>query len=159
MRLLITGAAGFVGGHLARHCLESGDEVWGFDRAGAGMALRRGLQFLTADLLAPGTLSGVLDRARPRAIVHLAAQSSVPMSQERPVATWEANVIGTMNLYEAVRARGKPYPRIAFIGSGDVYGDVPAKRLPIPAIFPELSITSQPVVCSPFVRLSAFVSM
>ncbi len=135
MRILISGIAGFVGTHLAAHCQSQGHAVWGFDRPEADFArltlLKGTLRILKADLFDPGSLEAVLRESAPEAIVHLAAQSSVGASTEKPVATWQTNVIGALNFYEAIRQGPGPYPRVIFIGSSDVYGDVPPDRQPI----------------------------
>lgn len=137
MRILVTGAAGFVGAHLAAHCLERGDAVWGLarpeDDAGRLRALAPAAHLLRGDVLDPASLRAAWAQARPEGCVHLAAQSAVPAAAAAPVATWQVNVIGTLNLYEAARQGGGDggASRIVFVGSGDVYGVVPSGRLPI----------------------------
>lgn len=134
MRVLITGAAGFVGAHLARHCLERGDAVLGLARSDDDASrldpLGPRVALVRANLLDPGAAERAVRAFAPEGCVHLAAQSSVQASMADPVGTWDANVRGTQLLYEAFRAAA-PAARIAFVGSGDVYGAVPPERLPV----------------------------
>ena len=123
MRVLITGAAGFVARHLAAHLLARGqDEVWGLVRPnGRTEDLDPNVRLVRADLLEPGEVIEALRRARPDAIYHLAAQSSVARSLEDPLSTLLNNVGGQVNLLEAVGECGLE-PRVLVVGSSDEYG-------------------------------------
>ncbi len=135
MKILISGIAGFAGAHVAAACVAAGHAVCGFDRAGAHTArldpLKGKIRVETADLLDDRAVGEVLALARPDAVIHLAAQSVVGASAGMPVQTWQVNVMGTLSLYEAVRRSERPFPRIVFIGSSEVYGQVPPERMPI----------------------------
>jgi GDP-4-dehydro-6-deoxy-D-mannose reductase len=72
-------------------------------------------------------------RTRPRAVVHLAALSWVAQSWREPARVWEVNVVGTVNVLEAVR-REQPRARVLFASTGEVYGR--ADRLPVPESAP-----------------------
>ena len=132
MRVLITGAAGFVGRHLAAHLLARGeDEVWGLIRPGrAADDLDFNLRLLRADLMDRSQVAAALSRARPDAIYHLAAQSSVARSLGDPLPTLFNNVGGQVNLLEAVAECGLD-PRILVVGSSDEYGLTPPDQLPV----------------------------
>jgi GDP-4-dehydro-6-deoxy-D-mannose reductase len=109
-RILVTGAAGFVGPHLLTALGDEGDP-------------------LDADVTDAKALVAAISAAAPRAIVHLAALSSVADSWESTEEAWRVNVLGTVNLLEAVRA-ASPRTRVLIASTGDVYGS--AKRTPTP---------------------------
>ena len=109
-RVLLTGAGGFVGGHLSA-------------------ALGAAVAPLEADVLDRDAVAETVRRERPRAVVHLAAQSSVGSSWADPVDTWTVNVVGTVNVLEAVAAE-QPSARVLFASTGEVYGN--GARIPTP---------------------------
>jgi GDP-4-dehydro-6-deoxy-D-mannose reductase len=74
-------------------------------------------------------LAGAVGEAAPAALVHLAALSSVGGSWTSPAETWEVNVLGTVNLLEAL-TRGAPEARLLLVSTGEVYGR--ADELPTP---------------------------
>jgi GDP-4-dehydro-6-deoxy-D-mannose reductase len=118
MKALITGARGFVGRHLTEHLTSQGDEVIGSDRTDGGpdLADLAGWEQLCRDV-------------QPEAVYHLAGDADVGGSWNHPVETFRANAEGTLNLLLAARAAG--VRRILNVGSAEVYGRVPAERLPI----------------------------
>ncbi len=135
-RVLITGIGGFVGSHLGRYLASRGAGVYGLVRKGAGgdiapHAADRNIEgfahLLTGDLLDTSSLLRGIDESRPDVIFHLAAQSFVPYSLQRPSETYAVNLTGTMNLLEAVRTRGV-FPTVVFAGSSEEYGLVFASR-------------------------------
>lgn len=119
-RLLLTGGGGFVGGHV----LAAG-------RPGAAFAawdivpLPKG-----CDIRDAAELRKVASEVRPSAILHLAAQSFVPLSFENPRETFDINLGGTLNLLDALADTGFK-GRMLFVSSGDVYGRVPEEALPV----------------------------
>ncbi len=137
MRVLVTGASGFVGGHLVELLSESGDSVVGLSSGGrwpADLAHLDRLARLEAFDLADGTLTDDLAeriaRKAPEVIYHLAAQANPRDSIEDPRGTWALNLGGTLNLLEAVRAT-EVRPRILLVGSGVSYGDPAPEHLPV----------------------------
>ena len=112
--VLITGAEGFAGTHL-RALLA--DEAVAAD----------------ADVLDAKSVAAAIRQTAPRAVVHLAAQSSVAASWTAAAEVWSANVVGTVNVLEAVRAE-RPDARVLFASTGDVYGR--AEELPTPESAP-----------------------
>jgi len=72
----------------------------------------------------------VVEEVRPEHVIHLAAQSFVPASFTDPHTTFDVNLIGTLNLLEALRAQGLP-GRLIYVSSGDVYGTVAVEDLPV----------------------------
>jgi len=135
-RILVTGAAGFIGSTLADRLLAEGREVVGFDsfdpfypeaekrRNLAGASLKAGFRLERGDIRDPAALDRVVAAARPEAVVHLAALAGVRGSLERPAEYADVNVTGTsVVLAAAVRHGG---PRVVFASSSSVYGERPA---------------------------------
>lgn len=109
MRALITGAAGFAGGWLARECAAAGDEVVGLSRE-------------HADLRKGDAIRSALRDARPEVVYHLAALSSVGASWEEPANTLNENIGASVNLLEALRLE-TPGARVVWVSSCQVYGE------------------------------------
>ncbi|MGP3790917.1 GDP-mannose 4,6-dehydratase [Pseudomonas sp. B392_1p] len=116
-RLLVTGLSGFVGRHLQSH-LESKNAAWELV-----------LPADHYDLTQPETLT-TWCAACPDAVLHLAGQTFVPESFRTPQRTLEVNLIGTLNLLQALKTNGFN-GTFLYISSGDVYGQVPETELPI----------------------------
>ncbi|MCJ2086652.1 GDP-mannose 4,6-dehydratase [Methylobacterium sp. E-005] len=118
-RILVTGAAGFVAGHVLPLLVAAGDRVAGIGR-GCAPRLPEGVTYETVDLLDEAALRGVVARFRPTEILHLAGLASVADSASGPGQTWRVNVNGLMNLVAAVEA----VPGCTFfdVSSGEVYG-------------------------------------
>jgi len=124
-RILITGVGGFVGQHLTRAVAARGDRVFGLDLGAAPGPTREHLtDEHLVDIRDPSRLTEAIAAVRPDAVIHLAGQSSVGRSIERPIETFEANASGTWNLLEAVRAT-VPQARVLCVGSADIYGPQP----------------------------------
>ena len=131
MRALITGGAGFVGSNLARFLMDRGDEVTVFDslaRHGASdnLAWLRSLgavRFLHGDVRNPFDVEGTLKQARPEAIFHLAGQVAMTTSIESPRRDFEINVLGSINVLEAVRQYA-PETAVVYASSNKVYGNL-----------------------------------
>jgi UDP-glucuronate 4-epimerase len=131
--ILITGAAGFIGSHLAERLLARGDRVLGLDnfdpfypredkeRNLAGPKAHSGFTFVEADLCDAPAMAGLLERYRPQRIVHLAAKAGVLPSLQDPAAYVEANVHGTLNLLLACQRF--PMEHFVFASSSSVYGN------------------------------------
>jgi GDP-4-dehydro-6-deoxy-D-mannose reductase len=129
-RALITGASGFAGRHLARRLAASGAwEVIGLSARPhtAGPELHH---HLTCDLLNADLTRRTILHWRPDIIFHLAAASYVPRSFSDPAGTLVNNVVGQVNLLEAVRLLDPP-PTVLVVSSSDVYGLVYPEELPV----------------------------
>lgn len=127
MRLLVTGAAGFIGYHLCKLLLSRGFEVWGLDNLSRGDPARirdlakMGMSFIKADIRNPEDVRSALREAKPEAIAHLAALISVSESFEKPDLYHAVNVVGTRNLVSA--ANDFEAYRVVYASSAAVYGD------------------------------------
>jgi GDP-4-dehydro-6-deoxy-D-mannose reductase len=116
LRVLITGASGFAGNHLALACVAAGDEVIGFSRSGE-VSTGEGRAVDLRDLAA--TREAVRS-AEPEIIYHLAALSSVGRSWEHPVETVSENTATAANLLEAVRHEAAD-ARVVWVSSCEIY--------------------------------------
>lgn len=133
---LITGVAGFGGGHLVDHLLEEGWDVIGLDHPAAlesgRAAVSSRVDVLPCDLLdlGPGQLESFLGTRRLEAVYHLAAVASVHLSWGSVQKTVMVNSVGTINLIEALQYLS-PRPTLLLVGSADEYGKVAARRQPL----------------------------
>jgi len=134
MKALITGITGFVGSHLAELLLSKGYEVYGVARWRSDFSninhIKSKLNIIEADLNDAHSFYKAIDEIKPDQIYHLAAQSFVPTSWTAPADTIKTNVIGTVNLFEAVRKAGIE-PRIQVACSSEEYGLVKPDETPI----------------------------
>ena len=130
MRILVTGADGFVGGWLLRCLLQAGHHVIGGLRLGsAAPALltereRLLVRWVEFDLLSPETVQG-LAWERADAIAHLAAVASGSDARLDPGYAWTVNAAGTARLCEALGRRvtaGESNPLLLLASTGEVYG-------------------------------------
>jgi GDP-4-dehydro-6-deoxy-D-mannose reductase len=128
MRALITGVGGFVGRHLLRHLQQAGDDVCGLGRARDVVGLDAG-HMLQADLTDRDAVERLMRTVQPEAVYHLAAQSSPSDSLADPWATICNNLLGQLNLLEALVSAGLR-PRVLVIGSSDEYGLVTPEEVP-----------------------------
>ena len=133
-KAFITGIAGFVGSHLADLLLSRDFEVYGLIRSRSKTdyieSIINKLHVEDADILDTHSLYGAISRIKPDYIFHLAAQSFVPTSWISPSVTLEANIVGSANLFEAVRQVGID-PVIQIACSSEEYGLVHPDELPI----------------------------
>ena len=138
MRVLVTGAAGFIGSHLSQRLLARGDEVLGYDNLNDYYDPRlkqarldrllplKGFQFVQASLEDRPALEAAFDGFKPDRVVNLAAQAGVRYSLENPQAYIDSNIVGFLNILEACRHRGIEH--LVYASSSSVYGA--NKKLP-----------------------------
>lgn len=135
MRILITGISGFAGSHLAEYFLDEGKhEVygtikWRSDRQNI-IGIQDKIQLYECDIKDAFSVNTIIEQIKPDQIFHLAAQSYVLFSWRAPQETLTTNIIGEVNLFEAVRA-AKLDPYIHIAGSSEEYGMVYPDELPI----------------------------
>ncbi len=144
MTSLVTGAHGFVGSHLARGLLERGEEVRVLDRPAPRLAdvggerlsgldllgIRDEVELVEADLRDVDAVGAAVEGVD--SVFHLAAQTIVGVARESPLATFEVNVQGAWNVFEACREHD--VGRIVFASSDKAYGSSP--ELPYREDFP-----------------------
>ena len=125
MRILITGAGGFVGGHLIEHLLTQPNltiDAAVFDPPGQNPRLDDlPVNQLHADLRAAETVERLIEMSQPDMLVHLAALADVAQSFKDPWRTLENNILAQVNLLEAVK-KSCPRARVLVISSAEVYG-------------------------------------
>jgi len=137
LKVLITGITGFAGSHLAEYCLARGDaEVFGTARWRSPMdnvvGITDDITLMDCDLKDSVAVRHCLSEIRPEYIFHLAAQSFVPTSWKAPVETVCTNMVGEINLFEAMRELGLvENTRIQLAGSSEEYGMVHEDEVPI----------------------------
>lgn len=120
MKALIIGGAGFVGGYLIKELADSGWDVHATCLENEKISEKCSVH--TLNILERDAVKLLLDEIAPDVVYHLAAQSSVSVSWKKPQLTAEINVIGTINVLEAVRDFQKKNIRLILIGSGEEYG-------------------------------------
>jgi UDP-glucuronate 4-epimerase len=132
MRVLVTGAAGFIGYHVAERLLARGDEVTGLDNLNAyydptlkdarlaRLAARAGFRFERLDLADRAGMEALFARGRFERVVHLAAQAGVRYSVENPHAYADSNLTGTLHVLEGCRHHGVQH--LVFASTSSVYG-------------------------------------
>ncbi len=100
-RVLVTGGAGFIGSHVVDLLVEQGHAVAVVDNLSTGRRenVNPQAQFFLADIGSPD-LAAVFDAVRPQAVVHLAAQASVPVSVADPARDAAVNILGSVNLLQ-----------------------------------------------------------
>jgi len=134
MKALITGISGFAGSHLAEFLIEKGYEVFGtfFDKSTFSNlnGFVNKIKVYRCDIRNYDALKNVIEDVKPDEIYHLAAISFVPTSLKEPKLTFDTNLYGTLNLYQAVIDL-EMNPMILFVGSADEYGIVNENDLPI----------------------------
>ena len=129
---VVTGAEGFIGGHLVRFLQAKGWNVVGsyLQPGPDSFPKLSNLRFVRCDLRNGQHIAQVLAEYKPTHIFHLAAQSLPTMSWEDPVWTFESNIMGSLHLFEAVRHMKRP-PVVVSACSSAEYGHVPASAIPV----------------------------
>jgi UDP-glucose 4-epimerase len=128
MRLLVTGGAGYIGSIVAQRLLARGDEVTVLDSLYRGhrAAVPAGAEFVEVDLLDQSAVESVLERGFD-GVVHFAALSLVGESVEHPERYWRGNVVGALNLLDAMRVN--EVRRLVFSSTAATYGEPPVELI------------------------------
>jgi GDP-4-dehydro-6-deoxy-D-mannose reductase len=127
MRVIVTGAGGFIGWHLVDLLRRRGDTVQAWHHKAAADDWQSAADNAVADITDPAAVSTQLSRFAPDAVIHLAAQSFPNRSWDEPVRTYEVNVLGAIHLLESIRGLAKP-PRLLVAGSSAEYAEVAGGR-------------------------------
>jgi UDP-glucuronate 4-epimerase len=132
MRILVTGAAGFIGYHTAARLLDLGHEVIGFDNLNsyyevslkearlARLAAHDRFRFIKADLVDRTTVEATFAEEKPARVIHLAAQAGVRYSLDHPHAYIDSNLTGFLNILEGCRHHAVEH--LVYASSSSVYG-------------------------------------
>lgn len=130
MAILVTGGAGFIGSVVVEMLLDAGESVVVFDslKAGHRLAVDPRATFVQGDLLNPADLDALFSSHRIEAVCHLAAEIAVGESVTDPGLHYRTNVIGSLNLADAMVRHG--VKKIVFSSTAAVYGE--PKQIPIP---------------------------
>ncbi len=132
MKVLVTGAAGFIGMHVCERLLARGDEVVGVDNLNdyydvalkearlARLAPNPGFRFSRLDIADREGIAALFALERPQRVVNLAAQAGVRYSLENPHAYVDSNVVGFMNILEGCRHCGVEH--LVYASSSSIYG-------------------------------------
>lgn len=147
MKVLITGATGFVGSHLAELCIQKGCEVYGTTRWRSNtknlnhLLKERQIKLIECDLIDAHAVRSIIEDVKPDRIFHLAAQSYVKASWTEPMQTLDNNIRGQVNIFEAVRKIDDYDPLIMIAGSSEEYGNADENQMPIKEDVPLLPVS------------------
>src|SRR6266702_6285499 len=132
LKILVTGAAGFIGMHVAERLLARGDHVLGLDNLNdyydvslkqarlARLAPNPGFRFVKLDVADRSGIADLFARERPERVVHLAAQAGVSYSLKNPHVYVDSNVVGFLDILEGCRHAGVQH--LVYARSSSVYG-------------------------------------
>lgn len=127
MRILITGATGFVGEHLLRLLAQRRHQVFGTYLIHPAGTERSPAELLRCDIRRRSQVVELVRHVRPERVYHLAGLSSVTKSFSESRAVWQTNFWGAMNMLEAVRDQVAG-ARVLLVGSGQCYGRADGRR-------------------------------
>ncbi|MBV2233947.1 MAG: NAD-dependent epimerase [Sterolibacterium sp.] len=132
MKVLVTGAAGFIGMHVCELLLARGDEVIGIDNLNdyydvtlkearlARLSPAANFRFVKIDIAEREAMAELFARERPQRVINLAAQAGVRYSLKNPHAYVDSNIVGFVNILEGCRAVGVDH--LVYASSSSVYG-------------------------------------
>ncbi len=129
MKSLIIGGAGFVGSYLIQELKKTNEKIF-VTKMPQESIMETGIDIINLNILEPEKIIKILKTVQPDCIYHLAAQSSVSVSWEKPDLTVDVNIKGVINVLEAVKF-AVPKARVLLIGSGEEYGHVKENEIPI----------------------------
>jgi GDP-4-dehydro-6-deoxy-D-mannose reductase len=128
----VTGAEGFIGSHLTKFLAAKGWNVIGssMNRRPRSNVNLPNLRFVQCDLSDRKRVMRVITQNQPTHVFHLGAQSLPTVSWADPVGTFQSNVMGSLHLFEALRAMERP-PIVVSACSSAEYGNVPPEAIPV----------------------------
>ncbi|MFB0501418.1 MAG: NAD-dependent epimerase/dehydratase family protein [Candidatus Bathyarchaeia archaeon] len=128
LKVLITGATGFIGSHIVPSLIEQGYEVYSLERYVTGryvLGQRRDVKTVFGDLKEYFTIKRILREVQPDAAIHLAAVSPVAYSYDHPHEVIETNFLGTVNLAESCLREVPHFKHFLFASTSETYGNGP----------------------------------
>lgn len=125
MRILVTGAGGFVGPYLVELLVKRDHRVFALlgPTESPPDSPAENVQYLTADIVDPAGVRAAVERAHPDMVYHLAGWSHIGKAINQAPAVYSVNLMGTIHLYEALR-EVSPRAKVLFVGTGASYGPV-----------------------------------
>lgn len=132
MKIILTGCAGFIGSRVASLLVEHGHEILGIDNLSDAYDVRmknwrvnnflaeNGVDWVNGDIINRATVGSLVGNFKPDAVINLAARAGVRQSVDNPLAYYDTNVIGTLNLLEACKETG--VSRFLLASTSSVYG-------------------------------------
>ncbi|MFP4459038.1 MAG: GDP-mannose 4,6-dehydratase [Candidatus Zixiibacteriota bacterium] len=124
MNMFITGIDGFIGSHLAEYLLQNNENVWGLIRHDSAsrniVAIETMLNLIEGDLLELDALQSIIKSVKPKVLIHLAGQTLGKIAMQNPHQTMQTNILGTLNILEAVR-KNSPDTKIIIGTSCDIH--------------------------------------
>ncbi len=128
MRILVTGGAGYIGSHVVKELLTAGHSLLTLDNLATGhRASLVGGKFIECDLKNKKRLQEIFEQFQPQALIHLAADSLVGESVERPQQYYHNNLLGSINLLDVMLDYG--LKKIVYSSTAAVYGE--AQEIPL----------------------------
>ncbi len=128
LKVLITGATGFIGSHIVPRLIEQGCEVYSLERYVTGryvLGQRRDVKTVFGDLKEYFAIKRILREIQPDAVIHLAAVSPVAYSYDHPHEVIETNFLGTVNLAESCLREVPHFKHFLFASTSETYGNGP----------------------------------
>ncbi|MGE5084771.1 MAG: UDP-glucose 4-epimerase GalE [Bacillota bacterium] len=122
MKILVTGAAGYIGSHAVNSLLKADYEVVAYDNLSTGFrsAIPSQVKFIDGDIRDTGLLTRVLEENKIQAVLHFAAKLKVPESITKPLEYYDNNISGTISLIQACKTAN--VNKIIFSSTAAVYG-------------------------------------
>jgi UDP-glucose 4-epimerase len=138
MKAIVTGGAGFIGSHLVDHLVGDGHEVLAIDNLSSGRQANLNQAALLEELdIGDERIAEVFSKYAPDIVFHAAAQISVSLSAREPATDARTNILGTLNVLDAIRSVPGEQAKFVFVSTGGaMYGE--PKRLPAPETLPAL---------------------
>lgn len=132
MRALVIGVSGFVGEYLCKYLIDKGYEVYAttHSKSGDTNTTSNNIKFYKLDIMNSYACESVIKDVMPHYIFHLAAISSVALSWRDPAKTMEVNILGAMNVLDAVRKISRD-SKILIVGSSEEYGKIHPEDIPV----------------------------
>jgi dTDP-glucose 4,6-dehydratase len=131
LKILVTGATGFVGSHLVHKLVEQGHDIYTFERYVTGryvLGQWRSVRAIFGDLRDYYAVKHLMHEVQPDVVIHLAAISPVAYSYDHPNEVIESNFIGTVNLAEACIHEVPHFRHFLFASTSETYGNGPTPK-------------------------------